>query len=123
MKQCIWCNRKEHDTSFKTLAHTFPQSIGGKKICKNVCDECNFAFGRKQQFQPSVDIAVKEIFNISKNIISTNTKQFQKNRFKSEYFKIDIEKRKITLKPKYKLKSNFQETLLVVLDVVSTKYF
>ena len=91
MKQCIWCNRKEHDTSFKTLAHTFPQSIGGKKICKNVCDECNFAFGRKQQFQPSVDIAVKEIFNISKNIISTNTKQFQKNRFKSEYFKIDIE--------------------------------
>lgn len=110
MKQCIWCNRKEHDTSFKTLAHTFPQSIGGKKICKNVCDECNFAFGRKQQFQPSVDIAVKEIFNISKNIISTNPKQFQKNRFKSEYFKIDIEKRKITLKPKYKLKSNFQET-------------
>ncbi|MDV3635141.1 hypothetical protein CMU84_08245 [Elizabethkingia anophelis] len=109
MKKCIWCNRYNSHTSFKTVAHTFPQSLGGKYICVNVCDKCNFAFGNKQSFQPSVDLAIKEIFNLSRFLISDKKNISSYKRFSSEYFKINPEQRKITIKMKYKLQSKFQE--------------
>ncbi|KUG13653.1 hypothetical protein CMU40_01250 [Elizabethkingia anophelis] len=109
MKKCIWCNRDNNHTSFKTIAHTFPQSLGGKNICINVCDKCNFAFGNKQSFQPSVDLAIKEIFNLSRFLISDKKNISSYKRFSSEYFKINLDQRKITLKMKYKLLAKFQE--------------
>ncbi|MDV3567969.1 hypothetical protein CMU71_13775 [Elizabethkingia anophelis] len=107
MKKCIWCNRDNNHTSFKTIAHTFPQSLGGKNICINVCDKCNFAFGNKQSFQPSVDLAIKEIFNLSRFLISDKKNISSYKRFSSEYFKINLDQRKITLKMKYKLLAKF----------------
>lgn len=109
MKICIWCSRKDRDVNFNTLAHTFPQSLGGKNICINVCDDCNFAFGRKQSFQPSVDLAIKEIFNLSRFLISDNKNISSYKRFSSEYFKLNLQKRQISIKIKYKIQSKFQE--------------
>lgn len=109
MKKCIWCNRNEELAAFKTIAHTFPQSLGGKNICLNVCDDCNFAFGRKQSFQPSVDLAIKEIFNLSRFLISDKKNIRSYKRFSSEYFKVNPELRKIGVKMKYKFQSKFQE--------------
>lgn len=110
MKQCIWCNKTESLTTFKTKAHIFPDSVGGKKICTNVCDDCNWKFGQKQNFQPSVDIAVKEIFNLTKHLLQTNkNNSHQKTyRFKSEYFNFNPTKRTLSFKQKYKLKQGFQ---------------
>ena len=110
MKQCIWCNKTEFHTKFNTKAHIFPNSLGGKNICINVCDDCNWKFGQKQQFHPSVDIAIKEIFNLKKNLLRNPDKIKYKNktRFKSEYFNLDLDKRKITIKQRYKFKSKFQ---------------
>lgn len=111
IKYCIWCNRSELQTDFKTKAHIFPDSVGGKHICINVCDNCNRKFGNKQQFQPSVDIAVKEIFNLSKYLLleRKNDKKSVKKRFKSEYFNLNLDKKKISIKPSYKFKPRFQE--------------
>lgn len=110
MKHCIWCNRTELITTFNTKAHIFPESLGGKNLCFNVCDDCNWKFGQKQQFQPSVDIALKEIFNLKKYLLQDSDwiNRKNKSRFKSEYFNLNIDKRKITIKPSYKFKSEFQ---------------
>ncbi|NML55776.1 HNH endonuclease [Chryseobacterium cheonjiense] len=109
MKKCIWCSRNDNDVNFNTLAHTFPQSLGGKNICLNVCDSCNFEFGKKQSFQPSVDLAVKEIFNLSRFLISDSKNISSYKRFSSEYFKVNLQRRQINIKMKYKLQSKFQE--------------
>ncbi|MBP2615823.1 HNH endonuclease [Chryseobacterium jejuense] len=109
MKICIWCSRNDNNTNFNTIAHTFPQSVGGKNICLNVCDDCNFAFGKKQSFQPSVDLSIKEIFNLSRFLISDKKNIRSYKRFTSEYFKVNLEQRKIGIRVKYKFQSKFQE--------------
>lgn len=54
MKKCIWCNKTEVETKFDKLAHTIPKSLGGQKICENVCDICNSFFGSHFNTYPSV---------------------------------------------------------------------
>ena len=66
MKKCIWCTRKESETTFKKLAHTIPQSLGGKMICENVCDDCNHYFGNISDKLPSIEETFKETFNITR---------------------------------------------------------
>lgn len=112
MKKCIWCSRTEEFIDFTKKAHTFPQSLGGKNICENVCDDCNLYFGSKTPNSPSVEIALKEILNVSKYLLlsQVNNPPIRK-RFKSEYFNINWELKKINAKPKYKLSYNFQEKI------------
>lgn len=69
MKKCIWCSKTEQTVTFHKPAHTFPQSMGGKNICENVCDLCNKFFGDKESGFPAVEIALKEILNLSKYIL------------------------------------------------------
>lgn len=109
MKKCIWCSKTDEVISFNNKAHTFPQSLGGVNICENVCDVCNSFFGSKTPNSPSIEIALKEILNMSKYLVLNQTGKIPKNkRFKSEYFNINWEKGKINTKPKYNLNYNFQ---------------
>lgn len=112
MKHCIWCHRKEEAVSFKRLAHTIPQTLGGKNICINVCDECNHAFGNHYQGAPSVETIIKETFNISRVRLLDRKNDIGKNKtlakFSSIYFKIDLNKNKIELKGSYKYQQGFQ---------------
>ncbi|HEV7332707.1 MAG TPA: HNH endonuclease [Flavisolibacter sp.] len=109
-KVCIWCLKKEGNVSFARLAHIFPQSLEGKRICTNVCDACNAYFGSKQPNMPSVEIALKEPLNISRLYLQS---QLNKNgklpRFKSEYFDYNLTKQVIKPKFKYRLISEFQK--------------
>lgn len=77
MKLCIWCSKKENFVTFNKIAHTIPQSLGGKNICKNVCDDCNEYFGRKEFGKPAVEIALKEVLNISKYLLLTQHKEIK----------------------------------------------
>lgn len=111
MKLCIWCSKKENFVTFNKIAHTIPQSLGGKNICKNVCDDCNEYFGRKEFGKPAVEIALKEVLNISKYLLLTQHKEIKLKRFKSEYFVFDYKnnRRFFKFKMSYKLKPNFQK--------------
>ncbi len=115
MKKCIWCLNTESEVSFEKLAHTIPQSLGGKQICTNVCDSCNSYFGNHQNKLPPVETILKEAFNISRYRFLQGTKQVGKNkvfaRFKSTYFNINFEKNSITTKPQYKLQNGFQSAI------------
>ncbi|OYU78844.1 MAG: hypothetical protein CFE23_16690 [Flavobacterium sp. BFFFF1] len=107
MKKCIWCSKTELDTTFRKAAHTFPQSLGGKNTCDNVCDSCNHFFGNKTEKMPSVEIALKEVLNLSKYLLLANAGKI-KSRFKSEYFDFNIKTMKVKFKMKYQLRENFQ---------------
>lgn len=110
IKTCIWCLKEEGLVTFNRAAHIFPQSLGGRRLCKNVCDSCNSYFGSKQQGLPSVEIALKEPLNISRMFILSGFKDNKAPipRFKSEYFDYDLQKQVISPKFKYRLISEFQ---------------
>lgn len=46
-RKCRFCDRSEPETTFETLAHAIPESIGNKSLFSYYeCDECNGKFGR-----------------------------------------------------------------------------
>lgn len=115
MKKCVWCSRTEDKTTFKKLAHTIPQSLGGKKICENVCDDCNLYFGSYNNQLPPIETVIKETFNISRARFLESQNQIGKNKampkFSSIYFNVDLKKQKIEIKPSYRYHKNFQEKI------------
>ncbi len=115
MKVCIWCRKTEEQSSFKKLAHTIPQTLGGTLICENVCDDCNLFFGTHYKGSPSVEAILKETFNVSRMRFLHAGKQVGKNkklsRFSSIYFDVNFNKRKIDLKFAYKRQHGFQERI------------
>lgn len=62
-----------------------PQNLGSKDICIDVCDPCNEFFGEKTgKYEPSIDIALKEMLVLSKyqkvgSIISLQNKIGKEN--------------------------------------------
>lgn len=112
MKTCIWCKKNESESKFEKIAHSVPQSLGGRNICINVCDECNHYFGSPQASHISIEEAFKEVFNITRarltNALQVVLKKQNKGRFKSRYFVLDIEKKKCKLKSSFRYDSFFQ---------------
>ncbi|MEQ9231823.1 MAG: HNH endonuclease [Cyclobacteriaceae bacterium] len=112
MRKCIWCSKDEEHVTFERKAHTIPQSLGGKHICSEVCDSCNNYFGSPSNQLPSIEVAFKELFNISRHILLRTTGEYKKiSRYKSEFFNVNWDNLSIRVKPRYQLKSNFQENL------------
>lgn len=110
MKKCIWCSKTEKIVVFEKLAHTFPQSMGGKNVCENVCDDCNRFFGNKESGFPAVEIALKEVLNLSRFLLLSQEKDLKVvGRFKSEYFNFNPNNRSIKFKAKYQLRRGFQD--------------
>lgn len=119
MKKCIWCSKSENAVQFRKLAHTIPQSLGGKMICENVCDDCNLYFGSSQFQTPSIETIIKETFNISRARFLLSTDEMGKNKalakFSSIFFNVNFRTGTIALKQKYKLQRHFQEKISVLL--------
>lgn len=115
MKTCIWCKKTEDSVPFDKIAHIVPQALGGDHICENVCDVCNEYFGSQQNGDPSIDLVFKETFNITRARLLGN-KEIGKNKilhhFKSVYFKLDLKKGKVDVKPSFKLRRGFQHALI-----------
>ncbi len=114
MKICIWCKKDEVETTFNRVAHTIPQSLGGKNICVNVCDICNSYFGSPQNKKPSIEVIIKEAFLLSK-LRLLGPENVGKNKiiskYSSEYFKLDLVKFQFDIKMKWKFHAHFLETL------------
>ncbi len=115
MKKCIWCSKTEQKVEFKKLAHTIPQTLGGKNICSNVCDECNSYFGNHNNKLPPIETVIKETFNISRARFLQTDNEIGKNKampkFSSIYFNVDFVKNKFALKASYKHHAYFQEKI------------
>lgn len=114
-RRCIWCSKNEDEASFVKIAHTIPQSLGGKNICDNVCDDCNAFFGNYYKGCPSVETVIKETFNISRARFLSTQSGIGKNkpmvRFSSIYFKVDFSKHKIDVKSSYIYQKGFQANI------------
>ncbi|HWB63753.1 MAG TPA: HNH endonuclease [Chitinophagales bacterium] len=108
-QKCIWCLEEPPYVTFNKEAHTFPQSLGGKNICKNVCDNCNHFFGNRTKEAPSIEAIFKEALNISKYILLKQVGQQPRIRHKSEFFEIDWKHNRIKTKFQYRHKKAFQE--------------
>jgi hypothetical protein len=115
MNKCIWCSKTQQNTTFKKLAHTIPQTLGGQNICKNVCDDCNLTFGSYFEKLPPVETVLKETFNITRARLLSTSDNVGKNkplsRFKSIYFKVDFDTHKVTTKATYKFNKAFQQNI------------
>lgn len=110
MRKCIWCSKEENVISFKKQAHTIPQSLGGKNVCKNVCDACNYYFGTRTAGMPSVEIVLKEVLHLSQCILLRSTNEII--RHKSEFFDINKKTQKVTAKIKYSVRPSFQDMIV-----------
>lgn len=123
MKKCLWCLKDESETSFNLEAHILPQKLGSKELCENECDVCNQYFGKRESpRKPSIDIALKETFILSKyqevgTLLSTQIKfgkKYTKETFglnitkniiqtlnrDTEFFKLEISEKKRKVKTK-----------------------
>jgi hypothetical protein len=116
MKKCIWCSQTAEKANFKKLAHTIPQSLGGKHVCLNVCDDCNLYFGSYNDQLPPIETIIKETFNISRYRFLDTHGEVGKNKpmakFSSIFFDINVKKRNFKIKSKYRYYSHFQESIL-----------
>lgn len=111
MKICIWCSKSEPNASFKERAHTVPNSLGGKNICDSVCDDCNSIFGDPTSKGPSVEIVLKEAFNLSRYVLDWHSKR-RLSKFKSQYFNINFGTNEpLRLRSTFKTRSQFLEKL------------
>ncbi len=111
-KKCVWCNKSDNETTFNKEAHTIPKSLGGKNICKDVCDICNEYFGNRNNYDLPIEIALKETFNPTRFLLHHSIGMYGKGksmpRFKSEIFDLNIEKKIISYKRKFKTDENYQ---------------
>jgi len=114
-RKCIWCCLAEPQVTFVKEAHIVPQSLGGKRVCKNVCDACNAYFGNKRAGVPSVEEAIKETFAITRDMILLAEGEIGKTKKRkwhsSLFFKVDFVKRSVSVKPAYRLRRGFQEMM------------
>lgn len=115
IRKCLWCNLSEENDNitFIKKAHSIPQSLGGKFLCKNVCDTCNQYFGSRQYNKPSVEVVLREGFELTRNMAfsSKKGKSNQYARFKSTFFKLNTRNNTFSMKPIYSIKPGFQANM------------
>lgn len=110
--KCIWCLRTDNETSFIEKPHTISKSLGGRNIGFDVCDDCNHYFGEPDESsfpRLTIEVCVKEVFNVSKLLFSKRDKNSWKN-FKSLYFEYRHKKNTIIIKRDFRRNSLFSKT-------------
>lgn len=113
VKKCLWCLKSVPEVSFYKKAHTIPLSLGGINYNNNVCDTCNEYFGDRKYHNKiySIEEALKETFNITRQrLLMTNKQKRKTGRFKSRFF--EIKQRdgnyRLEFKTEFKFSSQFQ---------------
>ncbi|SDL84699.1 HNH endonuclease [Pedobacter antarcticus] len=112
---CLWCSLDAETSklSFLKKAHTIPQSLGGKFLCKEVCDTCNHYFGSPGFNKMAIEVILREAFELTRNMVFTNQKKRSNHyaRFKSNFFKLNVENRTFSLKQIYSIRPGFQQMI------------
>jgi len=109
--KCIWCQNEKPLVSFFNKPHTISKQIGGTFIGFDICDSCNSYFGTKDKlmkYPMSVELAFKEIFNITRHLLSDlSEKQNNNQKLKSIYFEYYKSKRSLRIKKQFEFKRSF----------------
>lgn len=115
-KKCLWCLKTDSETTFEKKAHTIPKSLGGQNYNQNVCDECNSYFGNRDchNGKYSIEVALKEAFNISREMfMKAGTQKRKVGKFKSQFFQVKERngKYRLIINDSFKFTKGFQEEL------------
>jgi hypothetical protein len=93
---CRFCGKSEPQTSFKSVAHAIPESLGNKRvILLNECDECNSFFSNT--LEDSFDKYTKP-YRLLCGIKGKNKVPSYKTRDKSARIDVDKSKNQIEIK-------------------------
>jgi hypothetical protein len=110
--KCIWCCKEKPDVSFFNKPHTISKQIGANNIGFDICDSCNHFFGTNSnstKYSMSIELAFKEIFNVTKHLLSYAAKDpnYKEEKMKSVYFGYHKSKKIFRIKKRFELKKNF----------------
>lgn len=103
--KCIWCGRENPVVSFKNEPHIIPESLGGKELGFDICDECNSAFGTATLGVPNTNLVFKEVFSATRFAMRKLNSESWKQ-FKSVFFRYEHSRRTFVIK------SNFKEHII-----------
>lgn len=106
--KCIWCNKEKPDVTFYNEPHTISRQIGASTIGFDICDSCNNYFGTKDKssrYQMSVELAFKEIFNVTRHLIPDSSEK--DSILRSVYFEYYKSQRLLRVKNAFKFQQNF----------------
>lgn len=103
--KCIWCGKEKLDVNFNERPHTISKKLGSNNIGVDICESCNKYFGIREhscKYPMSVELAFKEIFNVSRILIPDSSGQIQGSILKSIYFEYYSSKRILRIKNNFK---------------------
>jgi hypothetical protein len=112
--KCIWCGKEKPDVTFIDKPHTISRQLGSTNIGVDICDQCNKFFGcreRTSKYPMSVEVAFKEIFNVSRSLMPDPSGQIQNSRLKSIYFEFYRSKNLLRIKSNFKFQRSFLHNL------------
>jgi hypothetical protein len=108
--RCIWCSKERPEVTFFDRPHTISRQLGSNTIGVDICDSCNRYFGtrdRKSKYSMSVELAFKEIFNVSRYLMPDSEGKVQVNRLKSIYFEYFKSQNIFRIKSTFKFQREF----------------
>jgi len=105
---CIWCRKEKPEVTFYNKPHTISKQIGAINIGFDICDSCNSYFGTSNKYQMSIELAFKEIFNVTRFLIPDSEKGDNGlKRMKSVYFEYYKSQRVLRIKRRFELQRSF----------------
>ncbi|MBE9468069.1 MAG: hypothetical protein IMY72_07080 [Bacteroidetes bacterium] len=108
--KCIWCSKEKPEVTFFEKPHTISKKLGAKKIGFDICDSCNKYFGTREKsskYQMSVELAFKEIFNVTRYLLPEFAPKNNKQYLRSVYFDLFKTERIFRIKKTFKFKPDF----------------
>ena len=112
--KCIWCGKGKPEVTFNDSPHTISRQLGSTNIGVDICDRCNQYFGSREQtskYLMSIEVAFKEIFNVSRFLMPDPSAQIQNSRLKSIYFEFYRSKSLLRIKNNFKFQRGFLHNL------------
>ena len=110
--KCIWCGKEKPEVTFNNRPHTITKQLGSNRIGVDICDLCNRYFGvrdSESKYQMPVELAFKEIFNVSRFLSPDSSGRIQGNiaRLKSIYFEYYRSQKIFRIKSNFKFQKDF----------------
>lgn len=118
---CIWCQRRNPEVTFNHEPHIIPESLGGKEIGVDVCDDCNAYFGTARKDEPNTNLIFKEIFGAIRAFSSTPTPETYKN-LSSRHFEYRYKTNTIKLKSRFSISVITRQFKRSLYEVFLQKY-
>ncbi len=108
--KCIWCCKEKPEVTFYNIPHTISRQLGSTNIGVDICDACNISLGTREynsKYPMSVEVAFKEIFNVSRFLMPDPSGRIQSSRLKSIYFEFYRSKGILRIKSSFKFQRHF----------------